>query len=219
MSCHNVRGTLRSRLHIVLCSPCSRLPEYILISKSKCKTEYKLTDTDFNGLTVYEGTCRYGVATYYTTRDVSRRACDKHNTTIENLSEVVKQIQLTKKQTLEEQRANRVDRRYNELTSGLHSAGLELRSDSALCQQFIQGVSEYSSEYIVQRMSEMKFLFEYCHMDECRDIANEEHYDELEAGYIPDCSVFDRAEEIALQKYSNGQYPVIFPWYRRTSKL
>ena len=215
-SCHNVRGTLRSRLRIVLCSMCCKFPEYVLISKSKCKTDFKLGDIDFDGLIAYEGTCKYGVAIYYTMSDASRRACEKHNTTIDNLSGVIQQIQQTKKQALEEQRANREnikrDTRHTELTEQLRLVGLELRSDSALCQQYIQGFSEHSLEYIVRRMSDMKYLFEYCHMDECRDIAYEEHTEELEAGYFPDCSVFDRAEEIALQKYSNGMYPLVFPW-------
>jgi hypothetical protein len=221
VSCHTVRGTMRSRLSVVLCSPCLRLPEYVLISKSKCKKDYKLSDNDFDGLTAYEGTCGYGAATYYTRNDVSRRACEKHNTTMENLNGVLQQMQQAKdlrKQALEEQRTarenDRENKRRTELSEELRLAGLELRSDSALCQQYIQGVSEHSLVYIVNRMSEMKYLFEYCHMDECRDIAYEEHCDELEAGYFPDCSVFDRAEEIALQKYSNGRYPVVFPWQK-----
>ena len=214
VSCHVVHGTLRNRLSVVLCSLCLRLPEHVLISKSKCKTEYHISDIDFNGLIAYEGTCGYGTATYYTMNDVSSRACEKHNTTIDNLSEVLQQIQTVKdlrKQASKERRVDientRKDNRQTELTEQLHLAGLELRSDSALCQQYISGISEHSLEYIVRRMSEMKYLFEYCHMDECRDIAYEEHCDELKAGYFPDCSVFDRAEEIALQKYSNGLYP------------
>ena len=58
----------------------------------------------------------------------------------------------------------------------------------------------------------MKYLFEYCHMDECKQIAYENQRDELRAGYFPDCSVFDDAEYIALNKYSNGKYPSVFPW-------
>ena len=218
-SCQNVRGTFRNRLQIVLCSPCSRLPEYVLISKSKCKTDYKLTDIDLYGLTAYEGTCGYGAATYYTMNDVSRCACEKHNTPIENLSEVIEQMQRSKTQMLEEKQANRanianreITKRHTELTKQLRLAGLELRSDSALCQQFMNGSTEHSIEYIVRRMSEMKHLFEYCHMGECLDIASEEQCDELDAGYLPDCSVFEQAEEIALQKYSNGRYPMIFKW-------
>lgn len=61
-------------------------------------------------------------------------------------------------------------------------------------------------------MCEMKYLFEYCHMDDCKQEAYEEYIEELNAGYFLDCSVFERAEEIALNKYSNGYYPAIFPW-------
>ena len=61
-------------------------------------------------------------------------------------------------------------------------------------------------------MCEMKYLYEYCHMDECRQIAYEEYLAEKNDGYYPDMSVSDRAEMIALDKYSNGKYPEIFPW-------
>jgi hypothetical protein len=151
--------------------------------------------------------------------DVRQRACEKHNTPIENLSEAIEQIRRSKTQMLEEHRSNRADKanreitkRHTELTKQLRLAGLELRSDSALCQQFMNGSTEHGIEYIVRRMSEMKHLFEYCHMGECLDIASEEQCDELDAGYLPDCSVFEQAEEIALKKYSNGRYPMIFEW-------
>ena len=219
MSCQNIRGTLRSRLSIVLCSPCSVKPEYVLISKTKVKTDYKLTDIDLDGLIAYQVACGYGMATYYSMNDVSLLACEKHHTTIENLNGVLQQMQMTKKlrkRGLEEERTKRDNKnrrkRQTELTEQLRLAGLELRTDSALCQQYIQGLSEHSLDYIVCRMSEMKYLFEYCHMDDCRDIAYIEYGDELEAGYIPDWSVFDRSEEIALEKYSNGRYPIVFPW-------
>jgi hypothetical protein len=49
-------------------------------------------------------------------------------------------------------------------------------------------------------------------MDDCKSEAYEEYQEELRAGYYPDCSVFDRAEDIALTKYSKGRYPHIYPW-------
>jgi hypothetical protein len=57
-----------------------------------------------------------------------------------------------------------------------------------------------------------KYLYEYCHMNECRNIAYEHYRAEKEAGYYPDMSVSEHAEMIALEKYSNGKYPDTFPW-------
>ena len=44
-------------------------------------------------------------------------------------------------------------------------------------------------------MCEMKYLYEYCNMDECRQIESEEYL----------------AEMLALNMYSNGKYPATFP--------
>jgi hypothetical protein len=64
-------------------------------------------------------------------------------------------------------------------------------------------------------MCQMKYLFEYCHMDECKSEAYDDYNEELRAGYYPDCSVFDRAEDLALNRYSNGHYPVVYPWQNK----
>ena len=100
----------------------------------------------------------------------------------------------------------------NKLIQALQIAGLELRNDSVLCKKYIDGKSDYDLDESVLRMCEMKYLYEYCHMNECRNIAYEHYRSEKEAGYYPDMSVSDHAEMIALEKYSNGKYPEIFPW-------
>lgn len=46
----------------------------------------------------------------------------------------------------------------------LNERGVKFRSDSALCSQYINGTSDLSLDYVVQRMCEMKYLYEYCHM-------------------------------------------------------
>ncbi len=52
-------------------------------------------------------------------------------------------------------------------------------------------------------------------MDECKSEAYDDYNEELRAGYYPDCSVFDRAEDLALNRYSNGHYPVVYPWQNK----
>lgn len=53
------------------------------------------------------------------------------------------------------------DNRRRELTEALRTAGLELRTDSQLCANYIyQG--EDTIPRIIDRMSQMKYLFEFC---------------------------------------------------------
>lgn len=59
----------------------------------------------------------------------------------------------------------------------------------------------------------MKYLYDYCNIHECYQIAYDNQQDELKAGYFPDCSVFEQAEDIALKKYGlkNGEYSDEWP--------
>lgn len=98
--------------------------------------------------------------------------------------------------------------RRKQLKDLLKEAGLKLRSDSKLCDKYI----EYDigdPDEIVSRMCEMRYLFDYCDMRKCLDKVEQEHADTLNNGYFPDCSVFDEAEEMAL---NNKEYPDVFPW-------
>jgi hypothetical protein len=100
------------------------------------------------------------------------------------------------------------------LTKALTKAGLELREDSKLCKKYISGEIKENKNNIVERMCQMRYLFEYCNMNECKEEAYNNQIEIFNAGYFPDCSVFEEAEFIALDKYSNGKYPKIFPWMK-----
>ena len=56
-------------------------------------------------------------------------------------------------------------------------------------------------------------------MIECKHDAYISQQKEIKAGYFPDCSVFDEAEYIALNKYSNGKYPDIYPWQKNNDNI
>ena len=98
--------------------------------------------------------------------------------------------------------------RLTQLTFLLKQAGLELRDDSKLCKKYIN-TAEGDPSYIVERMSQMKFLFEYCNMQKVLDEVSLKQEEEWESGYIPDCTVFDEAEYTILEK---TPYPKIWPW-------
>lgn len=142
----------------------------------------------------------------------------------------------------EKQRQIRLENERNErkqqVNNALREAGLELRSDSKLCQKYIDGEPVNLAD-VVNRMCQMRYLYEYCNMNECRNIAYNKYkqqrqydrYDKYDSydrydrygdesdndndyNERPQYNVSDMAEKIALQKYSNGKYPDIFPWQK-----
>lgn len=98
-----------------------------------------------------------------------------------------------------------------ELETRLNDRGVEFRSDSALCAKYINGNTDLSLDYIVQRMCEMKYLYENCDM---KLIRAQVYMDYINSGYIKDYegTIATQAEKIALQTHSNGTYPDKFPW-------
>ena len=107
--------------------------------------------------------------------------------------------------------------RKPKLEKALELMGLKLRNDSVLCNKYISnGIGKI--EKIVERMCQMKFLFEY--HDIRKEIENiyEEYkiYDEFDDEYYYKLSyncVFKLAEEIILRKIG-GLYPDIYPWIK-----
>jgi uncharacterized protein YecE (DUF72 family) len=101
------------------------------------------------------------------------------------------------------------DERKQELIDALDEYGLELRSDSKLCEKYIK-LLDSDLDYVVRRMCEMKYLYEYCNMKKELKEVEREHIQTLNAGYIPDMSVFQEAEDNILRRI--GDYPEEWPW-------
>jgi hypothetical protein len=217
----NKKGKFSEIFNKILCNNCKKAEKYTLITLTNSKKEFLLKDDDLKHLQTFPKKSAFGPSTYYLRNDVIFCASVIHKTTPENLKNIIQNIideKLAKKEENYEKRIRRdqskKDKRKNLLIKELQNVGLEYRSDSILCDKYINGNNDYTIEYIVNRMCEMKYLFEYCNMTECKDIAYKEYCEELNAGYFPDCSVFDSAERIALQKYSGGKYPDVFPWIK-----
>ena len=240
------KAILHTKLKLILCSQCRQLDKYTLITKTKSKTEYLLNDEDLIGLESISAKIPYGMATYYKKLDLIVKACSKFNTTPNELTITISNIKNDKDYKKEERKKKRIEKetinkniRKDELILALQNAGLELRSDSVLCQTYIDGkcdgkknsnsnsnnnnnntsidtsidtTIDTTIEKIVKRMCQIKYLYEYCHMEECKDIAYEEYNNELKAGYYSDFSVSESAEYMALKKYSKSVYPNVFPW-------
>jgi len=219
--CSNI-GRYSSYFHKYICEDCRETNNnYILISKSSSKKDYLLTDEDLQQIKVFEGKAKstYGPATYYIKSDVINLACDKHMINLNNIDEemskiindnnVIKEAKLEKRR---ERKEKRMEERKEELVGALRNAGVEFRNDSMLCDKYIDGCKDFSIDEIVERMSQMKYLYQYCHMEECKNIAYEKYLEDKNYDYHIDWSVTEHAEYLALKKYSNGKYPEVFPW-------
>jgi hypothetical protein len=211
------------RLEKYVCIKCRNLDTYMLITRTKTKEIYMLKDDELTNLTYYIGRTRYGEARYYIKADIEKYLCVKYNITYNipntDLYSEIDRLKKNKEETRKEKYEKALERRNikkearkNKLITELSKYKLRLRNDSMLCKQYIEGNCEYSLKDVVQRMCEMKYLYEYCHMKESYSVAYEEQQEELRAGYFPDCSISEQAEDISLRKYSNGKYPKVFPW-------
>lgn len=92
------------------------------------------------------------------------------------------------------------ENRRNILSQKLAEYKLRIREDSKLCQQYIE-YGQNDLDYIVNRMCEMKYLFEYLKVQKTiQKIKNKKIYYR---------NVLDEAERRLLQKNS---YPETWPW-------
>ena len=222
----NQKGRLVKRMNMIVCIHCNKLDKYTLITKTNAKLNYFLTedDLDDDNLKYYEGKIGYGPATYFTIYDIKYKLCNKHNVNINECDNLVNKLINDKKHRKEERRIKgnenfelQRNKRKDILVNALHKAGLELRSDSQLCSKYITDdfTTKQSPDIvdkIVKRMCQMKYLYDYCHMEECKDKIYEERNKYRNSEYYEFSSISDDAELMALDKYSNSKYPTIFPW-------
>ena len=219
--CHTNPGKPIRFIDAPVCVQCSELPKYNFITKTDAKNEYLVKDEDLNGLVFHQVKSSYGrnaYASLYNKLDIMQKACERYSTTLEELSgvlEINKQEKQNKsaarRMKMQENRNAREAPRRNQLIDNLRVAGLELRADSKLCQMYIEGKIDNLAQ-VVRRMCEIRYLYEYCHMDECRNAAYQQMREELAILGHSNFSVQDMAEEIALRKYAGGRYPAVFPW-------
>jgi len=223
-NCSEPNSRISKAHHIRLCKKCLELDDYKMICKTNAKRDYFLSDTDlsdYDPVSVYRGG-GYSDYVLYNQKDIINHFCTKYEVDHDDSDAIsAKQEELAEKR--DESRMKRAlnvelkqKRRKKELKNALEISGLELRADSKLCLGYIDGsIKDWSIEEIVNRMCQMKYLYDYCHMDKCYKKAEKNQAKEFNAGYIPDVPLFDEAEYIALKKYGkNGGYPKKWPWMR-----
>jgi len=140
----------------------------------------------------------------YLINTIQQIAIAKHGS-LENI-EISKHIKQEKSERRAVKKNISKEQRKISLVNRLLEAGLELRQDSKLCEKYINGTldSYYTEEWVVKRMCQMKYLFEYRNMDNFIQKAKRDIF--------PDCSIMEQAEMYAME---NHEYPVIFPWMDR----
>ena len=114
-----------------------------------------------------------------------------------------------KKESAKNEKIKLINERKKLMNDSLTNRGLEILKDrvseesrlySDYCYKYIFGSNIYSADMLTNLMCKKKYLVEYCHSN---DIFFSLPYKKR---YIID---IDRK---ALDKYSNGKYPSIYPW-------
>ena len=210
--CQDETGIISNIFEKRLCYECRKLSKYKSICKSTAKKEYKLTENELGNLKSYErDNPHYKCSApmiLYKLDDIKQIFCEKHNiqNTDSNVTEVLTRIAELKNQL---QRKSPKENRKEKLIIALAIKGLKLRADSSLCENYISNGRD-DIDYVVERMCQMKYLFEYHDFHKYLDEAHKEHRNMRKEGYYPDCSPFDDAEEKLLDDI--GGYPDVFPW-------
>lgn len=224
VECGEVKTKKAKARNIYLCGECIDMDKYKLISKTQIEKLYFITEDDLVGCISYivKQGMGYPNATLYIVSDVKDKFCfvynvyrnnDAINHKMQELKENKERISLERKKRIAERKINSAEKRKTNLVNALKEYNLNLRNDSKLCNGYIDGtIEDWTIKQIVHRMCQMKYLYDYCNMDECCAEAYEEQQEEYRAGYFPDCTVFEQAELIALDRY--GKYPDVWPWLK-----
>jgi hypothetical protein len=211
-----------------LCPECRVLPDYRRLCKSNVKKVFKLTDKDLRGIEPVT----YGFNPYYRSapmmmlfsyREMEALAVRKYGAAI-----VAKRIreqeekpapealpasppQIIPQETAEEKL--RCDQehwqRKQTLRDALAGHGLELRSDSTLCAQYINGTSDRSLEDIVLVMREMAWFHAHTKYAQYRQaIFEESRYwssddEEGEGNRLNPVSISEEAQARALDSWAD----------------
>jgi hypothetical protein len=236
-----------SRLDVRLCVDCTKLNKYILIAETKAIKEYYLEKDALDNFPYFTKHVYRNLCYLYRLSDVMTAFCTRYqldpnnNLAIQAKLDELRAPELLKQQAkrqaeeaarqqAEEYRRAIDERRRQEeqereprkieLVAALEKNGLVLRYDSKLCLGYINGTigNEWTIPKIVQRMCQVKYLFDYCNMKRYldREHANRRYreYSDSDDDYYRQ-SPFEVAEGRALaSRY--GKFPDQWPWLKDT---
>lgn len=221
--CENTPAKYIEVFDKVLCEECRADPEFKLIYKTTTKTKYYLSDKDLETLESFETIAntsykRNMAVTLFREADVINCLCAKHGVNVSQLDDLLIDLKNKRRKRSKKRADNNKSKslqRKKKLSKALKDNGLVLRPDSKLCCGYINGtIKDMSIEEIVERMCQMKFLYEYTDMEAAFRKAKQEKTYEREYGCRTDLSLMDLAEMFALEDI--GGYPDEWPWLEET---
>jgi len=178
--CNNYAIKLHTHIQKYICKDCLKLDKYTLIYKTYVNEKYFI-NTDDHDLDEYYKRVFGNNGTMYILSDILKIFCDKHGLDIndkESINNKKSELFEQKRQQIENKKNNLVGKisgrtlRRERLEKGLYKYGLTLRNDSKLCAGYINGtIKDWTVKKIVHRMCEMKYLYEYCKIDNFMDEA------------------------------------------------
>ena len=191
-------GTIATVCYGYVCEKCHNKKVFHLISKTYAKKYYFFNDNDVANLPIYYRNTKWKTATCYRDTDLNTIASRKYN--INNINDVPSvlwkmqeehqhQLEARRKSINEHreerynQRIQRQIKRKEKLIKALNDAGVAFRDDSELCKLYIQGEPDIKLDFVVRRMSEMKYLYEYCHMKTIKDAVFHRYYPPRDYSY------------------------------------
>lgn len=204
-----------------LCDQCRELPAYTLICKTTAKKQYHLTDKEISGLVTYSvANPHFRSASemiLIKLRDVLEFLCQKYNCDLSQAMVLLAnngQKREQKKQKMAQTREINRNQRKSELVDAMNQYHLVIRSDSKLCEGYIDGtIKNWTLPQIVERMCQMKYLYEHTNFSDEYDSVRKDMY--YYGDYPSSEEIFDTAEHNILSKC--GGYPKIYPWMKGAS--
>jgi len=144
---------------VFVCEACKQKEDYVLITATDATKQFKVNRQLLQGLPDVPFRTRWGtIGCMYRKKDVERVSFSVHGgeeglqKVREKRKERAEKIVATKKRKLEVRR--------KELVAALQERGLELRSDSNLCEQYINGEIEIPVGEVVNTMEKNHILYE-----------------------------------------------------------
>lgn len=193
------------------------------ICKSIAKKSYHLSDRDIREADIDVTTAKnphYKTShpmILYNKTDIINLFCAKYSINAQNQQaiddklrelEEIKDIKFgTAKKESHRIKENDEENNKIALINALEKYGIEYRNDSKLCHKYIENkADEWSLDQIVQRMCQMKYLYDYCNINACFEQAKKNH------DIFSDSTIMDEAERLAILKSPLKKYPEKWPW-------
>ncbi len=239
--CQSEDGYYRNILKKLLCQSCIKLDKYTLVSKTNVKKDFFIKSELLVECRHYVGYHNHQPTTLYTLSDVLSHFCaiyniphDKHHICIKR-QQLMDEFKVAREKRRELRLASKnraAIKRQTDLIEALNKYQLEYDEKNRLCRSFVEGEVGFgvgvnittTMDDIVHRMCQMKFLYDYCHMEYFLNKIQKKDEQSYEIsifrkyfGYKYGNAIYyilEKAEKMALDAYGcpSGSYPPHWGW-------